>query len=63
MTIGVVWELYQLINETFVTTQYYKNPDKVKRDVNGVNQTYRGLQPKLASFGMNNKYKKINLAN
>ena len=31
--------------------KYYKNPDKTKRDVQSLIQQYRGLQPKVETFG------------
>jgi ESCRT-I complex subunit TSG101 len=32
--------------------QYYKNPEKAKRDVQNLLQHYRGLQPKVETFGI-----------
>jgi len=34
-------------------TKYYKNPDKVKRDVHTLLNNYRGLQPKVDTFVFN----------
>lgn len=32
-------------------SQYYKNPDKTKRDISNLLQHYRGLQLKVDTFG------------